>query len=432
MLATGGVWKLRSWGTWLSALAGIVFVTANAVNALNKGGDFAAFLDSGRRLLAGLPLYQDSGVAFGIVGPPFQSVVFAPFALLAGASVPASRLLWYALNLCAFAVGIRLWEGAVSGRAPCENGESRRGFGAWSDLATRRPVRLSVLAIIFALQSNFEQQNVNAVLLCLIGASAWASHHGHERQAGLWAGVAAAFKVFPGLLLVQFAAQRRWRALASGVLVSLGLTALPLARYGSSWVDQILGWWRVSGSGGWPIRGHNQSLFAMAGRWCDPDGMQSAAGLSVRESPETYLVYGLAVSVVIGIVGWAVARGRPAADVTGEHAALTTGAAVLVSPIAWDHYWVLFYPLFRLGFGTGGPSARRRTRTATAMVAALLTSAPMFMPGSAWRVSRRLSDKTIAGLLLILSSAWPGRGGDSSRPAVREDKTTRGRRRRTT
>jgi alpha-1,2-mannosyltransferase len=416
MRETRSIWRPRTWATWLYALAGIVFVTANAVNALNKGGDFTDFLDSGRRLLAGLPLYQDSGVASGIVGPPFQSVVFAPFALLAAASVPASRLLWYVLNLCAFVAGIRLWEGAVSSAGPGEDGRQRRDLRAWTELATRKSVLLSVLAIVFALQSNFEQQNVNAVLLCVVGASACASRSGHERAAGLWAGVATAFKVFPGLLLVQFAVQRRWRALAAGTLVSLGLTALPLVRYGTSWLDQLVEWWRISGTGGWPIRGNNQSLFAMAGRWRDPGGLLGGGGLTFNESPEAYFAYGAAACIVLGIVGWAVTRGRLTAEVTGEHAAMTIGAAVLVSPIAWDHYWVLLYPLFRLGFDGGGTSAHRRTRTATTTVAALLTSAPMFVPGSAWRMSRQLSDKTIAALLLILSSVRRDQAGGPRRP----------------
>jgi hypothetical protein len=229
----------------------------------------------------------------------------------------------------------------------------------------------------------------------------------------MWIGAATALKAFPGLVLVQFALERRWRALAAGVLTAAGLTALPLARYTDSWWDQVTTWWRLSGHGGWPIRGNNQSLFAMAARWFGTDSMKTAGIMSFAESPESYIAYGVAACIVIASVCWTVARARGSANSAAHNAALTLGAAVLVSPIAWDHYWVLLFPLFLVGFQKDdGTAAEKRTTMLTA-AAAVLTTAPLFLPASVWRVSRGFSDKTIAGLILIMS--WASRRSSTLR-----------------
>src|SRR5690606_19884678 len=134
-------------------------------NALNKGGDFLVFLEGGRLFLDGRPLYADSVVGGGFIGPPFQAVLFAPFALLPFDGTVVPRLAWYATNLVALAAGIACWTAAL---APCLGMESWTG---WHAIRWRR-VLVPVLAVLFPLQTNFEHLNLNAVLLALTGGAA--------------------------------------------------------------------------------------------------------------------------------------------------------------------------------------------------------------------------------------------------------------------
>src|SRR5690349_6320796 len=83
-----------------------VFVVVNLGNALHKGGDFTAFLEGGLRFLTGTRLYEGSLPGAGVIGPPFQSLWFSPFALVAGLHVGLARILWYSINVVCFLAGI--------------------------------------------------------------------------------------------------------------------------------------------------------------------------------------------------------------------------------------------------------------------------------------------------------------------------------------
>jgi hypothetical protein len=108
-------------GHRLTILAVAALVCVNGVNAIVKGGDFSVYLDAGQRFIDRTPLYSDSGVGAGVIGPPFQAAAFVPFAILARANVIAARLAWYGLNLLLLACGV-IWlgwcAGADSGRRP--------------------------------------------------------------------------------------------------------------------------------------------------------------------------------------------------------------------------------------------------------------------------------------------------------------------------
>ncbi len=196
------------------ALVLVVFAAINAGNALHKGGDFAVFLQSGQRVLEGEPLYEGSAPGSGVIGPPFQGVFFVPFAVAGHAAERAPAVLWYFLNLIALAAGVWWWTRANDAWAPER---------PWDQPA----VLLPLLAVILPAQTNFEHQNMNALLLALTGAAAWSWTRGHSAASGALVGLAAALKAFPALLLVVFLVRRDWRALALGVLTGLTLSASP-------------------------------------------------------------------------------------------------------------------------------------------------------------------------------------------------------------
>jgi hypothetical protein len=354
---------------------------ANLGNALYKGGDFQDFLDAGRRTLDRRPLYEGSGPGSGVIGPPAQGVLFAPFAALAGLSDTASRLAWYAVSLAALGLGVWGWTRAH--HAVSDPQLERTSDAFWP-----------FLAVLMPLQTNFEHQNMNPLLLGLTGLGALALARGRDSTAAwLFAG-AAALKAFPALLVAYLLARGRWRVAGMATIFAAGLTALPMIWYGpaaawqnwTDWVDLVM-------QRTWPIRDQNQSVAAWLARLTDP----STAELAIA------LIFGVTV-VALALI----ARRMRAADAPSLAAelALVLGAAVLLSPIAWDHYWVLMFPAFLAVHSRRGPS-RAAART-TFRVAAVLVSgvSPLTLGRQGFNVVRSWSNSTIAGLLLVGYLAW--------------------------
>ena len=243
----------------LLALLAILFAVVNAANALNKGGDAAVFFEGGRRFLHAEPLYAGSSAADGFIGPPFQAMFFAPFAAVASASPVAAKLLWHALNLACLGLGVWLsmktWD-AVRGQI---------GLPARSWL----PLLFAPLAaILLPLQTNFEHQNMNALLLALLAGATWQLTLGSAAVAGLLIGMATALKAFPALAIVYLAARRYWTAAIAATASAFVLSVvMPTAVYGvAGFSDLAWTFWRL-GSSGWPIRGNNQSLVAALDRF---------------------------------------------------------------------------------------------------------------------------------------------------------------------
>jgi alpha-1,2-mannosyltransferase len=352
-----------------------VFALINLGNALHKGGDFDVFLEGANRLLAGRPLYEGSSPGQGVIGPPGQSVFFVPFALLDRVSGPSTRVLWYAINLTALFAGAWLWVRTIAG--PPGNGRNDLRPMFWASLA----------AVALPAQTNFEHQNMNALLLLLTGAGAFKLVHGRAWTAGAWLGLAAGLKVFPALLVVYLAWRRQWRPAVVATTVGLGLTFLPALWLGAadSW-GMFREWTAISTVGYWPARPQNQSIFAAAARVA-PDAAYSINAIA-----------SLGLILLLAIVG--AGRRRKGFGVSGGELALALGCAVVLSPIAWDHYWVLLLPLFALAY------ANRRTGTwyrVAFWAAALLVTgpAPALAGSRALAVARLCSTSTIAALLLI-------------------------------
>lgn len=366
------------WYTMLSAFLLAAFAIVNLGNALYKGGDFDVFLDAGQRVIDAEPLYDDSATGHGFIGPPFQAVFFVPNAWLAGYSLSAAKVSWYLLNLAALLAGAWLWTWAISGRP------------AGTLVRWPSPVLpWALLAIVLPAQTNFEHQNMNALLLGLTGGAVWALRRRHTGLAGVALGLAAALKAFPALLIVYLAARREWKAAITGVVVTTALTMGVAIRYGLTETGVLLWQWlQINDDGGWPERVQNQSLYAMAERFIDGSGMW---------------LYPLVATALVTIVLWVAIRRHqaPLSSIGGE-LAFVLAAAVLLSPIAWDHYWVLMLPAFLVAGCRGGIAG-----WGVFIAAALLVSGPSpVLPGGAFNLFRAWSAGTVAGLLLVVASAW--------------------------
>lgn len=364
---------------WLPiVLLFVAFGIANAVNAVRKGGDFQVYLETGRRLLAAAPLYDGSSPGLGVTGTPLLASVFIPLALLDAQSPVAARIAWYAAGLIFLWFGVKYWSRSID----------TSGSFAWAGFA--------LICVIFPLQTNFEHQNLNPLLLFLLGYAALAFSRDRHAIGGAAIGTAAALKVFPALLIVYLAYRRFWAALAAAVGAGVALTLFPMLRYGLGAADQFTAWWRIS-NGGWPTRSNNQSLVAAVDRAVTGFGEPH---VTVSDNLLTPIVTALLAVVLMITFVIATRRSRPALTISREIAAVMV-LAVLLSPIAWDHYWVLLFPAFLVAFtGTAG----QRWSRVTVWIAGGLTSAltPLTLGRPLFDAVRERSPQTAAALILFV------------------------------
>ena len=371
--------------TWrLVLLFFIAFCAANTVNAVRKGGDFQVLLEAGRRVMSGEPLYTSSRPGPLLTWPPFMGLFFVPLAAVDSLSPLAARLLWYAIGLVCVWCGTRFWARAYLGE------ETEGSF------STERVV-LPLLCVIFPLQTNFEHQNVNPLLLLLLGSSALAVSRAQETRGGVLLGTAVALKAFPALLIPYLVYRRFWRAAAIAVVTAAVLTTLPLVRYGSDGPAQFAAWMGIS-SGDWPARSNNQSLIAAVDRMVsgfdDPSPVISDDGLTIAIAASL-----AAVLVVLFVAStWRLTRD---ADVVARELAMVTALAVLLSPVAWDHYWVLLFPAFLVADAeTRGDSRRRAVFWIAAFLSTALT--PLTLGRSLFLWVREGSPQTLAALVVLV------------------------------
>lgn len=376
-----------TWTRLLVVLA-IAFAVLNAVNALNKGGDAAVFFEGGRRLLNGTDLYAGSSAADGFIGPPFQAVFFAPFAAIAAGSTSAAKLAWHLAGLACLVAGV--WCSAKAWDA------ARADLGlpprAWLPA-----LFLPLIAVLLPLQTNFEHQNLNPLLLALVGGAALQLMRRGPTIAGVLIGSATALKVFPALIIGLLLLRNR-RAAIVAIVTAIVLTLIPIAIYGPGEYEQLLrDFWRLANSG-WPARGNNQSLIAAIDRYAS-----GFSGGGVRELNGTIaIVYGVTAALMLALSLWTAARcRRPDRPTLFIELWAITSLAVLLSPIAWDHYWLLMFPAFLILFDDMPRLARGR-RYATVAAAVLVTGlSPLTLGKAGFNTARDLSTYTIAGIVLF-------------------------------
>jgi glycosyl transferase family 87 len=391
--------------------AAIVFVVVNGANALHKGGDAEVFFEGGRRILQHRPLYEGSGAASGFIGPPMQALFFAPFATLADVSPAAAKLVWYGLNLACLAAGVGFWASLVRDHA---------GPGAES----RRPLAiiLPVAATLLPIQTNFEHQNMNALLLALTGGAAWLTSRARDGRAGALIGLATALKAFPALLIVHLASRGRWKGAGAALGTAAALTLLPAIATGPAAFAADFRRWLAISSSGWPIRNNNQSLLAAIDRFTG--GWRETGVRSITDAPVAFALF-LMGAVALVLLGSRWLYGTRAAPSIPTEMAAILALAVLTSPIAWDHYWVLLLPAFMFVYQAGRSPSGRLHAWIFWTAAVLTTGISRATVGrDGWALARQLSVDTVAALLLYLGLIlWRREETRAARPFSRAEFT---------
>lgn len=329
---------------------------------LHKGGDLAPELRQSERLLRGEALYSATNRVEGVWWPPFSALALVPFTLLARASYPLAKVAWAIASVACL---------------------------AWSVAHVRAPtwqrVTLATAAVAVPIQTNFEHANINTMLLALVVAAANDVANSREGRAGLWIGIATALKAFPGLLLVYLAYRRRWRAFSVGVAAAVGLTALALLPHGfENGVPVVREWLILVGNSSDLASVSNQSLAALVDRLGGPP----AAGWGVA---------------LLGLTAMAVAfRQTPTPDGMAREVAVVALLAVLLSPIAWVHYYVLLLPAWAAAFEQFDHTPGRPRWYAGVAAAALATSGLLTVGPRPLRLALLNASLYAWGALLLL------------------------------
>ena len=407
-------WSIPAWRAL--AFIAVVLFAVNLVNAIHKGGDADVYLDAADRLVRGAPLYANSGSTVGFVGPPVQALIFLPLLPFAAVDPVVARLAWYAINIALLWYGVTRWTAALM----------REHRLRWIDppgalTPGARDVVWALAAVAFPLQTQFEHQNLNLVLLALSGWAASAFRHGRIGAAGVPLGLAAALKVYPGLVLAWLVLVRSWRALGTAVLTTISVSLLPVLVAGWSRFVSDVEAWNVIASMGWTARRANQSIVAMWGRYLVPEGLSGYPTVTLNDT--TIMLCSAATLIVLWALLFVFTAQRGHHDRVPEQLAYVAAAATITSPIAWEHYFVAWFPVL-LGL-------RLRARDDSSHVATwgfwagaisfTALSRPTLGPAGA-QIIRDLSLMTWAGIVTCLALAVAGhrrsRRRTNERPAL--------------
>ncbi|HUL03758.1 MAG TPA: glycosyltransferase family 87 protein [Gemmatimonadales bacterium] len=346
-----------------SILIGLSVLYAAAVVpiASHNGADFENHLPHIERLIAGQPPYAEPA-AVGLWWPPLALFTLTPFALMARLSLPLAKGAFALVGVACLAWTLLRFEYVRGAQL------------TWA-----------IAAVAVPLETNFEWLNWNTVLLALIVAATLDLSRNRDVRAGVWLGIATALKVFPALLLLFAAYRGRWRTAISGASVALMLSLLALLPLGiPGAIASGEEWLTQSNTGAWVLVRRNQSLLALLGRAGIPHPWALAADLAL-----------------VGVAALVLRRSSPGHDL--EHdLAIVTLLAVIVSPIAWIHYYFLALPAW-IGVIARAPAARPPWVRTMLVVAAVATSGLLTVWSYPSRVVLQMHSLFAWGGLLLLA-----------------------------
>lgn len=252
--------------------------------------------------------------------PPPSVFLALPFALI---DYSNAVLAWNTLSLGIFVVSLR-WlvrELAIP-------------FSVWSVFPT-----VTILLLSNPLRQQVNQGQLDSLLLVLLLAIWLASRAGRPWLAGTLLAVATAVKLFPGFLFLYFLLRREWRVVfvaAAGVAV-IGLAAGFVFGWESyrTYVTEVLP--QVNAyRGGWL----NASLVGFCTRLFDPAAVNEHVEPLWRSPLLAKLSAGALCLVVVAAWSRIVLRANSPSE-RDRAFGLGITAMLLVSPITWDHYFLL-------------------------------------------------------------------------------------------
>ncbi len=291
---------------------------------------------SAKNYFAGMPVYAPHAESL----PVHLNLHFKSLVIRYNAHPPPAVLLALPLGLLSYDAAFAVWSLLSLGLlALC--------FWLFCrELKLRPPawLLLPILAGFSAYQpltSQLQQGQLNAVLLVLLLGCWIAERRGHAAWAGGWLGLAVSIKFFPGFLFLYFLLRRQWTALAAGALAFAAANGAAWAVFGwSAYTDYVTmvlpdvrefrcymtnasldGWWG--------------KLFA---------GSVRERVVPLLEAPLLARIGSLACAALTTLAAvWVVLKAKSRAELDFAFGVCLT-AALLLSPLTWDHSLLLLTP----------------------------------------------------------------------------------------
>lgn len=339
----------------------LVFVFVSA----RRDHDFDGYAEVGRLVRSGADIYAEARPGIN-TWPPLFSLVTVPLSLGDDVSPYGARVVWLLLGALAFLVVLRQVVDLVHGRRLVLRP------AATTDLALGDGLVLAPALLLHApIVSNFENMQVNMMILALVLAGLTWDARGRPRLGGAALGLAIALRVMPAVFLPYLVWKRRWHAAGIAVVVAALCTALPVVIYGlPQWLAYLEAWLvSIRTSPTWTAGQPNQSLLAMWDRYLGhgvvPFVTAPATRLDFTGLPRVAVAV-WATRGLVGLLALLTFRGRGAG--TGRTTLVEWSIVLLVGatfgPITWKHYLVVALLPFVLLVALGRDrAADRRTRT---------------------------------------------------------------------
>ena len=306
----------------------------------NVGGDFENYFVGGLMIRSGVrdiynlevynrftrevPSLKDRHLNY----PP---VVYGMFSYFTPMGLYKLKTAWYYLNCILLAVSVLLLLAA----------------GPMPAFTVRSKILMILYCLVFAflfspVQENFMMGQVNVFLLFLICLGFLFYRRGAMGAAGAMVGLAAAIKLFPGILLLFFITRRKWKAVISFVCAFLGTFLLGYLLFG----PELSRSYFVNSPGGYA------AWFGQSSVW-----LQSVpsfliylmSSLFPGAGVQTLAVRGFSLVIALSVLGvtfyhaYTSPEQNSRAD-TGLFAAFSC-AIFLTSPLVWPYHLVLLLVL---------------------------------------------------------------------------------------
>lgn len=349
-------WTWPRKALWAVALLATCVIYApsyrNALATHTRVGDFFQEWASARNHWEGLPIYTPQVLTawrYLQYRPNYEQGVFVGM----NGHPPACVLLALPLGKLDYSDAFLLWDGlSIGGLLLCsilalkfETGTLRTWY--WLPLLT--------LALSNPFVQHLLMGQLSIFLTLLLLGMVWADDRDRPIVAGLLLGLATALKLFPGLFLLYFATQRKWRTVFVASLTFLGINVVGAAvlglqayehfyrlampevlRYRDFWTNYSLtGWWfkLLDGSSGQTIPMWTNGTAARVGAFAS-------------------------VALVMGVTAWTARRAGERREARRTSLALFFPMVILAAPVAWDHYFLLLlWPGLHLALRTPVGSA---------------------------------------------------------------------------